>query len=86
MSRRYEETESLFQDLMEAVKLELSESECTEIQEYIDVGEYGLALRTTVAIYAEETKATSNAVKELICRLANAMNIDPAQLIDRLLK
>ncbi|MBB3298564.1 MULTISPECIES: MafI family immunity protein [Rhizobium] len=84
MSRRFEEIELLFQGLMESAKSELSESECTEIQEYIDVGEYGLALRTAVAIYAEENKVASIAVRDFIRRLASAMNIDVDQLLGRL--
>ena len=84
MSRRFEEIELLFHGLMESAKSELSESECTEIQEYIDVGEYGLALRTAVAIYAEENKVASIAVRDFIRRLASAMNIDVDQLLGRL--
>ncbi|WP_164918693.1 MafI family immunity protein [Rhizobium acidisoli] len=84
MSRRFEEIESSFQCLMEAARTELSESECAEIQEYVDVGEYGLALRTAFAIYAEENKIASIAVRELIHRLASAMAIDVDQLLGRL--
>lgn len=71
---------------MTANKSVLSESECTEIQEYVDVGEYGLALRTAVAIYAEENKVATSEARLLMRRLAEAMKIDPDQLLDRLPK
>ncbi|GAJ96043.1 hypothetical protein [Rhizobium rhizogenes] len=83
---KFDKIESVFQSLMEATKFVLSKSECAEIQEYIDVGEYGLALRAAVAIYAEENKVASIEARISIGRLAEAMKIDPKQLLDRLPK
>ena len=83
---KFDEIESMFLSLTDAAKSVLSKSECAEIQEYIDVGEYGIALRTAVAIYAEENKVASVETRILIGRLAEAMKIDPNQLLDRLPK
>jgi hypothetical protein len=78
------EIESLFSILLVAANETLSPQECAEIQEYIDVGEYGLALRTTVAIYVEEAKIATSGIRDLIKRLAQLMDINPEELLNRL--
>ena len=62
----------------------LSADEQGEVQHYIDVGEYGLALETAVAIYAEEKKNASPVVRDLIEQLAVAMEMDSVELLGRL--
>jgi dihydroxyacetone kinase DhaKLM complex PTS-EIIA-like component DhaM len=82
----FDEIELLLFNLLTAGKAVLSESECAEIQRFIDVGEYGLALETAVDIYAEEKKIASAEVVVLIDHLAKAMAVDPEPLLRQLLK
>jgi hypothetical protein len=55
---------------------ELSESEKEEIKEFVDHGEYGLALSTTIAIYREENKRPSEMVYDLVRQIATEMGAD----------
>ena len=79
----FEEVELMFKSLLSESKLVLSDLECAEIQEYIDVGEYGIALKTAVSIYVEENKVASDEVKVLVSRLAKEMLIEPDSLLSR---
>jgi hypothetical protein len=83
---KFDQIELMFLDLIETSESVLSPSECAEIQEYIDVGEYGLALSTTVAIYFENNKVASADARLLVGRLATAMKMHPDQFLDRLPK
>lgn len=69
--------ESLFADLLAQPMTALSNSELEEIREYVDVGEYGLALRTAAAIFREEKQPATPRERELIQRLAIEMSLDP---------
>lgn len=80
----FDKIEELFLDLIAEASKMLTDSECSEIQEYIDVGEYGLALRTAVAIYVEERKIASAEALALIAQLALEMSKDPQPMLDRL--
>lgn len=82
----FEGIELLFSNLLAATSAVLSESELAEIQSFVDVGEYGLALETAADIYAEEEKIASVDVVELIGRLAEAMSVETAPLLQRLRK
>ncbi|TXT29793.1 MAG: hypothetical protein FD131_2259 [Rhodocyclaceae bacterium] len=75
--------ESLFSELAIAAGSELSESERAEIQSFIDVGEYGVALETAVDIYAEEKKIPSAEVVTLIEKLALEMSMEPESVLRR---
>ena len=76
--------ESLLSNLLNASVGELSDAERAEVQAFIDVVEYGLALETTADIYAEAQKTPSVEVLSLIERLANAMSIEPESVLGRL--
>lgn len=78
--------ETLFTNLLNASKGELTDAELAEVQSFIDVGEYGLALETAADIYAEEEKIPSANVVSLIERLAIAMSMKPASVLERLHK
>lgn len=78
--------ESLLSNLLNASVGELSDTERAEVQAFIDVGEYGLALETTADIYAEEKKIPSAEVLSLIERLAIAMSMAPESVLERLQK
>jgi hypothetical protein len=78
--------ESLLSNLLNASVGELSDAERAEVQAFIDVGEYGLALETTADIYAEEKKIPSTEVLSLIEQLAIAMSMAPESVLERLQK
>lgn len=68
--------EKLFLQLLALLKFVFSDSESNEIKEFIDVGEYGLALQTLVDIIEEEDKQIQIGVQELVLELASAMSLD----------
>ena len=78
------EIETLLIRLLTASTSALSDSERTEVQKFIDVGVYGLALETAVDIYTEEEKIATAEVAHLIERLAIVMDMDPRPLIEKL--
>jgi hypothetical protein len=78
----YDEIESLLSRLLMAAAPVLSDAERAEVQRFIDVGEYGLALETAAAIYSEEKKIATAEVVDLIERLALAMSVDPVPLLE----
>lgn len=80
----FDKVEELFLNLIDEANKTLTESEVAEIQEYIDVGEYGLALSTAVAIYVEEQKIASDRTLDLVARLSLEMSDDPKRMLDRL--
>lgn len=80
----FEEVELLLSKLLVASEEALSSSERAEIQRFIDVGEYGLALETAVDIYDEEAKSAPAEVVALVGRLAKAMAMDCVPLLKRL--
>ncbi|MCK9609472.1 MAG: MafI family immunity protein [Methylomonas sp.] len=84
MESNFDEVELLLSKLLEAVTPVLSESECAEVQSFIDVGEYGLALETAVDIFVEEKKIASAGVVTLVSRLVDLMSLDSLQLLQRL--
>lgn len=78
----FEQIESLFFELISIS--DLSESEILEVQSFVDVGEYGLALETLVDICLEENKRVSDNVLTQIEQLAVKMAIPPLPLITKL--
>ena len=82
----FELIESLLCSLLKATVGGLSDAERAEVQQFIDVGEYGLALETTVDIYAEEKKIPSTDVMSLIEQLAISMGMAPESVLERLQK
>jgi hypothetical protein len=80
----FDKVEELFLNLIDEANKALTDSEVAEIQEYIDVGEYGLALSTAVAVYVEEQKIASARTLELVAQLSFEMSDDPKPMLDRL--
>jgi dihydroxyacetone kinase DhaKLM complex PTS-EIIA-like component DhaM len=78
----FNEVESLLSQLLIVAAPVLSDSERAEVQRFIDVGEYGLALETAAAIYSEEKKIATAEVVDLIECLAAAMSMDPVPLLE----
>ena len=80
----YQEIEALFSQLLSEDSSSLSESEIAEVREFVDVGEYGLALETRVDIHHEENKAITPSAVALVHRLALTMSVDTAPLLQLL--
>jgi len=81
---QYRRIESLFSELIESVSDVFSEPEKNEVQEYIDVSEYGLALETFAGVVDEENKKISERSDSLVEALATEMNMDLAARIAEL--
>lgn len=76
--------EALFLSLLNASKEVLAEAHLAEVQSFIEVGEYGLALETVADIYADEKKTPSAEVVALIEKLALDMSMKPSEVLERL--
>ncbi|MDA8139177.1 MAG: MafI family immunity protein [Desulfobacteraceae bacterium] len=76
--------EKLLVQLLELLKTVFIESERKEVQDLIDVGEYGVALETLVDIIDEENKKIPGEALWLIKNLAKAMHIDEGELDEKL--
>lgn len=76
--------ESLFSRLLSALNGVFSVSEIAEVSEFVDVGEYGLALDTAVDIFVEERKVPEEHVIVLVQSLAIALALPTAEYSDRL--
>ncbi len=66
MKNEYREIESTLDLLLMVLSDSFSESESIEVQEFIDVGEYGIALETIIDIINEESKNITNEAEFLI--------------------
>lgn len=64
----------------------LTPVERTEVTDYVDACEYGLALETLVSIIDDENKAISKCVLDTVIEIARKMRLDPFPLADRLAK
>ena len=73
--------ETLFAELLREAKGELSVNERREIQSFLDVGEYGLALEVAADIYTEESKVPSAPVLALMKKLTLAMDLEPITVL-----
>jgi hypothetical protein len=82
----YQHIEKLLIRLLDLLNTVFVASERKEIIEFIDVGEYGLALDTLVDIVDEENKKIPNEALILIKELAIAMQIDNGMLDEKLRK
>lgn len=79
--------EKIFLELLSIVESDFSKSEIGEVQEYIDFGEYGLALDTFIDILIEEDKIISPRVVPFLEELIRLMRLDKlyvARISDRL--
>ena len=71
----YQNIEKLLTQLLQSVAENFSETEEREVQEFIDAGEYGIALETFAGIVEEEKKVISEHVIVLVRQAAAAMQI-----------
>lgn len=84
MTYNYQRTEELLLRLLDLLTFSFSCSEQEEVREFIDVGEYGLAVETLVDIVCEENKCISCEAWGVICELAGIMEIDKGRFEGKL--
>ncbi len=70
--------------LLELAAPQFSESEVREVQEFVDVGEYVLALETYVSIIEDEGKVADPQVEATVVQLADIMGIDSGEMIKKI--
>ncbi len=80
----FKEIDAVFHELLEQNDSALARSERDEVREFVDVGEYGVALRTYAAIFEEEKKRATARELDLVRWLAIATSMDPVPLLDRM--
>jgi hypothetical protein len=78
----FDEIEAMLSQLLVASTPTLSDARRAQVQEFIDVGEYGLALETVVYGYSETKKIATAEVVGLVERLIAAMSMDAALLVE----
>ena len=76
MSADFQSIENLLFQLLASVDKTFDPKEKEEVQDFIDVGEYGLALETFVDIVVEENKKILEVDLDLIKKLAVEMSMD----------
>jgi len=80
----YKVVENLLLRILSILVGVFSESEANEVTEFINAGEYGLALDTLIDIIDEESKSVPQEVVELAKQTAIAMNLDGIVMKKRL--
>ncbi len=80
----YQYIEKLLLRLLNLLLGVFNGSEATEVQDFIDAGEYGLALETLVDIVIEDNKQISHESFLLIHELADVMQLDKKELEKKL--
>ena len=84
MNANYKNIENLLLQLLASVDKAFNRQETEEVQRFLDVGEYGLALETFTDIVLEENKKITKADLCLIKKLATAMTMDKEALFVKL--
>lgn len=82
----FELIESLFVRLIFLLAAVFSESEIFEVREFVDAGEYGLALDTVVDVFVQEKKIATTKIVSLIRDLAAAMELAPEDYVSQLIE
>lgn len=72
----YQYIENLLVRLLGLLLEIFTDSEKGEVQDFIDAGEYGLALEALVDIVIEENKQIPGESFALVCELADVMQLD----------
>lgn len=84
MTYHYEHIEELLAQLLFLLTPVFVELEKKEVQDFIDAGEYGLALDTLVDIVKEEDKIISTQILNVVYELAAVMQLDKEAFKEKL--
>jgi hypothetical protein len=82
----FKNTERLLLKLLNSVDQVFNQQERAEVQEFINVGEFGLALDTLIDIIVEENKQISENSVKIIKEIAAIMLMDESLLQEKLEK
>lgn len=80
MCDNFQEIEELLKQLIKSVIGSFQDVEITEVQEFVDVGEYGVALETFVSIVEEESRLISIDSVALVKKSAHLMDMDESSI------
>jgi hypothetical protein len=84
MNIQHQAIENSLLQLIKGLEKYFSPSEITEVFEFIEPSEYGLALDTVIDIIIEENKFISNDILKLITELSDLMELDSKIIVDKL--
>ncbi|MCO6506328.1 MAG: MafI family immunity protein [Snodgrassella sp.] len=73
MNIEYQDVEENFGNLISLLNKSFISKEIDEIKDFVDYGEYGLALDTLIDIIKEENKEINNGIFQYIAELSNLM-------------
>ena len=73
MNIEYQDVEENFGNLISLLNKSFISKEIDEIKDFVDYGEYGLALDTLIDIIKEENKEINNDIFQYIAKLSNLM-------------
>jgi hypothetical protein len=76
MMNDYQKIENTLCSLLGVLADTFTESECNEVKEFIDAGEYGIALETLIDIIEEESKSIPKEALLLIKIAGECMDMD----------
>lgn len=76
MMNDYQKTENTLGSLLAVLADSFTESESNEVKEFIDAGEYGIALETLIDIIEEESKSISKEALLLAKKAGECMDMD----------
>lgn len=80
----YQSIENLLMRLLGLLLEVFTDSETMEVQDFIEAGEYGLALETLVDIVVEENKQIPGESLMLVSELADVMQLDKKVFAEKL--
>ncbi|PIT08955.1 hypothetical protein BGI36_06520 [Snodgrassella communis] len=86
MNIEYQEVEENFGNLISLLNKSFISKEIDEIKDFVDYGEYGLALDTLIDIIKEENKEINNDIFQYIAKLSNLMEQNMEAITKDLIK
>lgn len=86
MNIEYQDVEENFGNLISLLNKSFISKEIDEIKDFVDYGEYGLALDTLIDIIKEENKEINNDIFQYIAKLSNLMEQNMEAITKDLIK
>lgn len=68
--------EQLFDDLLSKVDGLFSKEEIAEVQHFVDVGEYGVAIEAAISIITENNKSVTSMITNNIRHIVDSMEMN----------
>ena len=80
----FRHVEALFVELLDHPGFESINRYRAEIETFLRVGEYGIALETAIDIYVDEQTFPNEGALALLHQIAKAMSLDPEEVLAKL--